>query len=213
MKTIFVNFDLNDGSEHEWSIRFYTARLTVMTVRKFSKKKKWIFFSTSIWMIEVNMNDQYASSLQGWLSWELENFQRKKNEFFFSTSIWMIEVNMNDQYASSLQGWPSWELENFQRKKNEIFFFNFDLNDWSEHEWSICFFTARLTVMRVRKFSKKKKWKFFFQLRFEWLKWTWMINTLLRHEALIPSIIVLLWILQSVNLSIYTAGPIILWLV
>ena len=146
----------------------------------------------------------------------LRIFSKKKWKHFLWTSIWMMEVNMNDQYASSLQGWPSWELENFQIKKNENFFFNFDLNDWSEHEWSIRFFTARMTVMRVRKISKKKndffstsiwmmvlnmnyqyasslqgwpswelenfqrkKMKFFFQLRFEWWNWTWMINTLL----------------------------------
>ena len=44
-KTFFFNFDLNDGTEHEGSIRFFTARMNDMRVRKFSKKNANFFFN------------------------------------------------------------------------------------------------------------------------------------------------------------------------
>ena len=73
----FLNFDLNNATEHEWWIRFFTARMTVMRVGKFSKKKNEKKISTSISMMVLKMNDQYTYSLRGWPWWELQYFHKK----------------------------------------------------------------------------------------------------------------------------------------
>ena len=107
--------------------------------------------------------------------------------------------------------WRKYKVENFLTlriflknnwKKIIEFFFNFDLNDGTEHEWSIRLFTARMTVMRVRKFSKRKneKKKFFCHLdlndgnEHEWS----ILFFAMRH---LPSIIAAEYYLACTSLS------------